>query len=95
MTLYEAEVLDKVSYAPGAWNGGRVGVFRLVDGRREQIGEYTRNYPTLFETFFAFESEGRALALYSPQYTATRIFRLPECVDPRATLVPARRSHVG
>ena len=53
----------------------------MTDGQEELVGEYTRNYPSLFSTFFPFQAEGMDLALYSPSYTATRIFALPECVD--------------
>ena len=81
MQRYEARVLDKVHYRPGAWTGLRVGVYRLTDGQEELVGEYTRNYPSLFSTFFPFQAEGMDLALYSPSYTATRILALPECVD--------------
>jgi hypothetical protein len=81
MQRYEARVLDKVHYQPGAWTGLRVGVYRLTDGQEELVGEYTRNYPSLFSTFFSFQAEGMDLALYSPSYTATRILALPECVD--------------
>ena len=81
MNPYQAEVIDQVSYGPGTSNGIRVGVFRVVDTRKELVGEYVRNYPSLFDTFFPFESAGQELALYSPDYTTTRILRLPDCVD--------------
>jgi len=79
--MYIAEVIDQVSYGPDRWNGTRVGVFRIVDTRKELVGEYIRNYPSLLDTFFPFESAGQELALYSREYTATRILRLPDCVD--------------
>ena len=79
--MYRAKIIDKILRRPGTWNGIRVGVFCVIDGREERVGEYIRNYPTLLSTFFAFESGGQELALYSPEYTATRILRLPDCVD--------------
>jgi hypothetical protein len=81
VTTYTARVLENRFYQPGAWHGLRVGIFRTVDGQEELVGEYTRNYPSLFDTFFHFRAEGKDLALYSPHYTATRILALPECID--------------
>jgi hypothetical protein len=78
---YEARVLDEIVYKPGAWKGLRIGVFRQADGIEQFVGEYERNYPSLFETFFPFQSGKRELALYSPDYTVTRILALPECID--------------
>jgi hypothetical protein len=81
MQRYEARELAPVHSTPGVWNGGRIGVFRVTEGKEELLGEYKRNYTTLFRTFFPFQAEGMDLALYSPSYTATRILALPECVD--------------
>lgn len=53
----------------------RIGVF---DGD-SQIGEYERNYCRA--PFYAFEQSGKWYALYSRDYTATRLMSLPECVD--------------
>ena len=80
-TTYVARVVGEIHYRPGAWNGVRVGIFRR-DGESEvQIGEYERNYPSLFETFHPFRADGRDLALYSPHYTGTRLLELPSCRD--------------
>lgn len=79
---YFARVLGEVHYRPGAWKGARVGVFRRdADGGEEQVGEYERNYPSLLRTFAHFRAGGRDLALYSPDYTATRLLELPSCRD--------------
>jgi len=51
----------------------------LKDG--EKVGSYRRNYGSLIHTFAPFVLDGQAYALYSPNYTATRIMRLPECED--------------
>ncbi|HKH93282.1 MAG TPA: hypothetical protein VKA54_15870 [Gemmatimonadaceae bacterium] len=82
MTItYLARVLGEIHYRPGAWNGVRVGVF-LREGQSEtQIGEYERNYPSLFDTFHPFQANSRELALYSPHYTGTRLLELPSCRD--------------
>lgn len=48
-----------------------------------KIGEYKRNVETLDNTFFAFRSpyNGKDYALYSSDFTATRIMELPGCLD--------------
>lgn len=51
----------------------------LHDG--EKIGSYRRNYPSLIDTFLPFMQGGHVFALYSPQYTITRLMRLPSCQD--------------
>lgn len=45
------------------------------------LGSYTRNYSHFFNTFFPFVNMGQHYALYSYNYTATRVMKLPECVD--------------
>lgn len=78
---YSAEVIGKVENRPGTWNSIRVGVFRSEGEKREQVGEYVRNYPNLFGTFFHFKKDDRDFALYSRDYTGTRIMELPSCKD--------------
>lgn len=81
IATYVARVLEKITYQRGVWHGLRVGIFRR-DGESEvQVGEYERNYPTLFRTFAPFRANGRDLALYSPEYTCTRVLELPSCRD--------------
>lgn len=46
-----------------------------------KIGQYERNYPCLYDTFYPFFLEGKYYALYSRNYTATRIMSLPDCKD--------------
>lgn len=58
-----------------------IGVFKTENGEEIQIGKYERNYSSLFNTFFPFEMNGKELALYSTNYTATRIMDLPSCED--------------
>lgn len=75
---YFARVVREI---PTAWGGLRVGVFRRADGAEEQIGEYERNYGSLLPPFAHFQAGGRDLALYSPDYTCTRLMELPSCRD--------------
>ena len=52
-----------------------------MEGLEEQVGSYVRNFYNLYRTFFPFRSGNRDLALYSPDYTSTRIMELPSCRD--------------
>jgi hypothetical protein len=62
----------------GKWGSSLIKIF---DGD-VQIGEYKRNYPSFAEaTFEPFELNRQWYALYSPNYTATRILSLPDCLD--------------
>lgn len=66
---------------PGEWDSLGVDIF-LKDGETEvKIGEYNRNYHSLFNTFCPFELDGNEYALYSKDYTATRVMSLPDCKD--------------
>lgn len=78
---YLARAIESVERGPGIWNGLRVGVFRVQDGKEERIGEYSRNYGTNFDCFFPFRRNGADFALYSPDYTCTRVMALPACKD--------------
>lgn len=78
---YIAKPLGEIANQPGTWNSLKIGVFRVEEGREKQVGEYSRNYPQLFSTFFHFQQNGVDYALYSPDYTATRILKLPSCKD--------------
>ncbi len=88
MHTYIARVIEEVELESRTESGMiqrldylRVGVFRVDDGHEEQVGEYARNYPALFDTFTHFVKDGRDYALYSPDYTVTRILELPSCKD--------------
>lgn len=48
----------------------------------QYLGSYERMFPALGEsTFYPFESGTRWYALYSADYTTTRLMSLPECQD--------------
>lgn len=74
---YSAKVLEKIDNGRGYINSIRVGVFE----GETQIGEYIRNYSGLFNTFEPFLLNGKPYALYSRDYTATRVMELPSCRD--------------
>lgn len=50
-------------------------------GYLEQVGVYKRNYGAFYNTFWAFPLRGKWFALYSSDYTATRVMSLPDCKD--------------
>lgn len=64
--------------APGTWGESKI---TILEGDKV-IGGYVRNYPSFgVETFEPFEMSGSWYALYSRDYTSTRIMRLPSCAD--------------
>ena len=80
MITFKAEVIGKIDN-PGALNSIQVGVFKCEGERTEQVGQYERNYPNLYQTFCHFRFNGKDYALYSTDYTASRIMALPSCKD--------------
>lgn len=62
---------------PGYWDTLLVEIYQ--DGNK--IGEYTRNYSYMLNTFCPFQQNGKDYALYSTDYTATRVMELPSCKD--------------
>lgn len=86
LPTYFARPLAKIPNPPGprgepTWHSIEVGVFRVVDEQESQVGRYVRNYTTLFKTFLQFRRGGQDFALYSPDYTCTRLVQLPGCID--------------
>lgn len=78
---YIAKVLNEIDNGKNYWKYLNVGVFKVENNAEEQIGEYKRNYSSLFNTFCHFQKDGKDFALYSPDYTVTRIMELPSCKD--------------
>ncbi len=70
---FTAKVIEEVDRGKGAWNGLKVGIFLngILFGT-----PYERNYHNFYQTFYHFEKNDRHFALYSPDYTATRIMEL-------------------
>lgn len=67
---------ESVENAPGCWNSLRCEV--LMD--EDKIGEYVYNYSS-GAPFHPFEKNGKHYALYSRDYTSTRVMSLPDCKD--------------
>ena len=78
---YIAKVLNEIDNGANYWKYLNVGVFKVEEKVEEQIGEYKRNYYSLYNTFYHFQKDGKDFALYSPDYTVTRIMELPSCKD--------------
>ena len=76
---YTVRTSDVEPRRKGVWGTLHVDVIRAEDGKT--VGSYERNYPALYDTFCPFTRGGRDFALYSPDYTATRVMELPSCED--------------
>lgn len=75
--MYTTKIIENIKNSSGSWDSQRIGVFY----KDVQTGEYVRNYHWLYNTFFPFEQDGKWYALYSKDYTATRVMTLPDCKD--------------
>lgn len=78
---YIAKIIAELKRRPNQWKSAKIGVFTVENNEEVLIGEYERNYSSLFDTFFPFQQNGKDFALYSPDYTVTRIMELPSCKD--------------
>lgn len=86
--VYDAKVINTINRGEKYWNSLEIGVFQshLDEETKEElayymIGTYKRNYSAFYNTFFPFERDGVWYALYSRDYTCTRVMKLPECID--------------
>ncbi len=78
MPKYKAQMGPKIDNGKGAWQSNTVEIY---DGDKK-IGEYVRNYDGhSITTFCPFEQAGKWYALYSRDYTSTRVMSLPDCKD--------------
>jgi hypothetical protein len=77
--------ISSVQNRPGTWNSTKISIYRDDDydvktnvyRRGILIGEYLRNYHGHgFETFYPFQIGEDWYALYSADYTATRVMKL-------------------
>jgi hypothetical protein len=78
---YFAKVIAEIDNGENYWKYLKIGIFKIEKDSEEQIGEYERNYSLFYNTFCHFQKDGKDYALYSPNYTATRIMELPSCED--------------
>lgn len=77
---YTLETED-IDNGPNRWNYQRVRIYRREGEHRRPVGEYVRNYSAFYGTFHPFVQARREYALYSRDYTATRVMSLPDCTD--------------
>ena len=72
---------ESIETRKGCWNVLKVSIFLVEGDSKTKIGEYDRNYSSMYDTFFPFRQGNREYALYSKSYTATRVMSLPDCKD--------------
>ena len=75
-----------VSTGQGYWSCLAVEILQLgknpvTEANEYKVGEYWRNYHTVYNTFHPFVKNGKEYALYSKSYTSTRVMSLPDCKD--------------
>ena len=77
--------ISSIQNKPGTWNSTKISIYRDEDYDIKDnvyrkgilIGEYLRNYSSFgFETFYPFQIGEDWYALYSANYTATRVLKL-------------------
>lgn len=75
---YKIIVSDKEN-GPGYWNYKKVDIVDCHSKNLSVIGSYTRNYPSFAtNTFYPFYQDNEWYALYSSEYTATRVCKLTD-----------------
>lgn len=58
-----------------------IGIFQwMPGGQNKQLGEFSYNYSGI-PPFYPFVQDGKEYALYSRDYTSTRVMSLPDCRD--------------
>ena len=73
--------IEKIDNGKGHWDYLKVRIYETQNDLDKEIGSYIRNYSSFFHTFHPFIKEGKWFALYSREYTGTRIMSLPDCID--------------
>jgi len=75
-------VAKTVPSQPGRWNQTEVSIYLDEGLIKKRLGSYVRNYPSFgVETWLPFSRGGKDYALYSRDYTSTRLMELPSCAD--------------
>lgn len=70
-------ICSSIENKPGTWNSLMVEIHK----KGKKLGEYKRNYSSFYNTFCPFTYKGQEYALYSKDYTSTRVMSLPDCKD--------------
>ena len=74
--IFYAETIENKN--PGGWGNLVIGVYQQdeKDGEKKLLGTYERNYSTNFNNFSYCRKGDRFFALYSPNYTSTRVMEI-------------------
>ena len=73
-------LVTPITFGGSYWNYLLVEILDSAEEKR--LGHYVRNYSSLYDTFYPFKTtSGKEYALYSKDYTATRVMSLPDCKD--------------
>jgi hypothetical protein len=87
---YVGRAIEGIGNRPGSWDSFKVGIFEQeVTGdtvhSEKKVGEYVRHYHECVgeevKTLYPFKQKGKWYALYSSNYTCTRVMSLPDCKD--------------
>jgi len=74
--MYKTKLINRIDNGKGYWEYLNIGIF--YDDK--QIGSYVYNYGS-GAPFCAFSQNGKDYAVYSKDYTTTRVMELPSCKD--------------
>lgn len=65
---------------PGCWNYILCQIYQRDENKNKtKVGEYIRNYSSMYNTFEPFVKDGKEYALISRHYTGTAVISLPDC----------------
>jgi hypothetical protein len=75
-------VAKRLKAQPGRWACCEVSIFEPGRFRKRKLGSYIRNYHSFgVSTWYPFSRGAKDYALYSRDYTCTRLMELPSCKD--------------
>jgi hypothetical protein len=75
-------IVAKSIHARGTWGSTEISIYTADGFFKRRLGGYTRNYPAHgMGTWYPFSRGTKDYALYSPDYTCTRVMELPGCKD--------------
>lgn len=78
--VVETEKFKKETDPKNSWERTRCNIYEVQDdGSKKYLGNYERNYHSLYNTWEPFVQDGKVYALCSPDYTTTSVIALPEC----------------
>ena len=75
---FSAREITPIDNGPGYWNSLNIGVYQhdSKDAEPQLLGTYKRNYSVQYNTFDWTRKGDRYFALYSPDYTSTRVMEI-------------------